>query len=857
MEEINFNTLILKHLFKVKIFVSYSRRDAGDFANQIQKHLSIFKYDIFTDVDSIRAGEIWSNAIEENISDCDIFVVVVTHGALKSPHVENEVLQAQREKKKIIPCFFENINPNKIKWGLDKIQGVEFTNEYQLARDLYSKINIETIDRPLDNSNNIITEGELSKDIQVGDINVNVLNIIEEIKSYGLKFLQPTYFQEHQSTQKEFDEWKNGFRFELPSIMEGKNFKRSGIINKIIDKLDNNNEDHALILLGQSGTSKSNLLMDIMCHYYKNSFIVFYNFGEEEVKDVYGLEKSLIERLKEGNKILVAVDDVHYKRTAAIFSVIDSLRSYTEKKDNIRFLLTGRQPEFDRFVNDRLGEIPSEQIRKSIRKLSARLKFEIPNFDPKEIKEFIKQYKNEEEIKNSFNVQFNVRYDKYNELFNDEKKIDNISSLIFNKTEKGYPILVKFLLFGKGLYEDMKSRYDVYLANDNNIMKLYTMLICSILDRASIAITENLLSELNIISYARELKNQTLIFSEIEKKWKTLHVKWDLELLTYLYSEKDEYLLEKRIKILNNSLQSIMTIIRKEEDQYLIIGSLYDSTTIDTEQKNILPINIISRVITNGEISYVDNLSKFWRFNIYNNYIAKNYYYLKKCKESLDAIEEVFNIYPNNTNIILNKGVVLSCLGEEENAITYFNKVIKSDPTNINAWYNKGKSLDNLGRHEEAIECYNKIILKLNPRDVDAWYNKGVSLGKLKRYEDEIKCYDHIINKLDPTHISAWYYKGVSLGKLKRYKEAIQCYNQIITILDPKYVDAWLNKGVTLGILGRYEEAIQYFDEIITNLNPRHSGAWYNKGNALSRLNRYPEAKICYDKASELDYGNK
>ena len=104
LKKINFNTLLLS-LFQVKIFVSYSRRDAGDFAAQIQRHLPSFKYNIFTDVDSIRAGDVWSSTIESNISNCDIFVVIVTYGALQSQHVENEVLQAQRENKTIIPCF--------------------------------------------------------------------------------------------------------------------------------------------------------------------------------------------------------------------------------------------------------------------------------------------------------------------------------------------------------------------------------------------------------------------------------------------------------------------------------------------------------------------------------------------------------------------------------------------------------------------------------------------------------------------------------------------------------------------------------------------------------------------------------
>ena len=90
----------------MKIFTSYSRRDAGDFAEQIRNHFASFgQYEVFTDVSKIDVGDVWTNTIEDNISNCDVFVVIVTHGALQSPHVGNEVLQAQREKKKIIPCF--------------------------------------------------------------------------------------------------------------------------------------------------------------------------------------------------------------------------------------------------------------------------------------------------------------------------------------------------------------------------------------------------------------------------------------------------------------------------------------------------------------------------------------------------------------------------------------------------------------------------------------------------------------------------------------------------------------------------------------------------------------------------------
>lgn len=124
----------------MKIFISYSRKDAGDFAEAISKYLISLRYDIFTDIGSISAGDVWNTAIESNISNCDIFVVIVTYGALYSPHVDKEVLQAQREKKRIIPCLHRTLRHGEMKWGLNKIQGVEFDDKFELTRNLYSKI---------------------------------------------------------------------------------------------------------------------------------------------------------------------------------------------------------------------------------------------------------------------------------------------------------------------------------------------------------------------------------------------------------------------------------------------------------------------------------------------------------------------------------------------------------------------------------------------------------------------------------------------------------------------------------------------------------------------------------------------
>ena len=123
----------------MKIFVSYSRRDARDFAEQISETLED-EHDVFTDIDDIEAGDIWTSVIEDNISKCDVFIVILTFAALRSSEIEKEVLQAEKKSKKIIPCVDRGIEINQLKWDLGKFQGIEFSSKYELAREVYRKI---------------------------------------------------------------------------------------------------------------------------------------------------------------------------------------------------------------------------------------------------------------------------------------------------------------------------------------------------------------------------------------------------------------------------------------------------------------------------------------------------------------------------------------------------------------------------------------------------------------------------------------------------------------------------------------------------------------------------------------------
>jgi tetratricopeptide (TPR) repeat protein len=97
-------------------------------------------HDVFIDVNSIRIGDPWASSIEKNISECDIFIVILTPDAITNENIEKEVLQAQKENKIIVPCIHEYVDYKEIKWGLANIQGIEFSNQYQLVLNLYPKI---------------------------------------------------------------------------------------------------------------------------------------------------------------------------------------------------------------------------------------------------------------------------------------------------------------------------------------------------------------------------------------------------------------------------------------------------------------------------------------------------------------------------------------------------------------------------------------------------------------------------------------------------------------------------------------------------------------------------------------------
>ncbi len=129
----------------------------------------------------------------------------------------------------------------------------------------------------------------------------------------------------------------------------------------------------------------------------------------------------------------------------------------------------------------------------------AQYKYDIEAFTKADIEDFIKKYPQQQE--------------QITESAFSKEKLSYMVDKIFDST-KGYPIRVRFYVFGKGLGEDVEDRYYRYLFDQStsqpDISKIQTMFVRSLLDISNLPITDKLPEETNLLTHAYDLEHALL-----------------------------------------------------------------------------------------------------------------------------------------------------------------------------------------------------------------------------------------------------------------------------------------------------------------------------------------------------------
>lgn len=238
------------------------------------------------------------------------------------------------------------------------------------------------------------------------------------------------------------------------------------------------------------------------------------------------------------------------------------------------------------------------------------------------------------------------------------------------------------------------------------------------------------------------------------------------------------------------------------------------------------------------------------------------------------------------TNHNLEKAFQYHQIGDYENALQYYKKIIESDSKSSIAHAlmgtvyiqqglyqkavfslqesirlniaseishaNLGVAFYNLGNYEKSISSLEKAIT-LKPDYFDAYNNLGNSYRKINKTKDAIKFYNEAI-RLNPQFAEAYNNRGNVYFDLGNYSLAIEDFKNSIKN-NPLLIDSYLGLGGVFAELDDPEKAIYFFDRAI-QLQPSSSEAYCGRAFSLNTLKKYEESCIAYKKAYELNDGH-
>jgi formylglycine-generating enzyme required for sulfatase activity len=121
---------------KLKVFISYSRRDSGEFADELLAGLEVAGFAPFLDRHDIAPGEDWEARLDGLIQQADTVVYVISPESVRSERCEWEVDRALANSKRLLPVIFKAVSEAEIPRDLERRQFVRFDGGFGFARAL-------------------------------------------------------------------------------------------------------------------------------------------------------------------------------------------------------------------------------------------------------------------------------------------------------------------------------------------------------------------------------------------------------------------------------------------------------------------------------------------------------------------------------------------------------------------------------------------------------------------------------------------------------------------------------------------------------------------------------------------------
>ena len=213
--------------------------------------------------------------------------------------------------------------------------------------------------------------------------------------------------------------------------------------------------------------------------------------------------------------------------------------------------------------------------------------------------------------------------------------------------------------------------------------------------------------------------------------------------------------------------------------------------------------------------------------------------------QTIFAFNKVLAIKPDYAEAYNNMGNALKEQGKLEEAIEAYSKALTIHFDYAEAHNNLGVSLKEQGKLAEAVKAYNKA-LTIKPDYAEAYNNMGNALKEQGKQKEAIDFYNKAL-AIKSDYAEAYNNAGNALREQSKQKEAIECYNKALAI-KPNYAEAYINMSVALKEQDRLEEAITVCNRALV-IKPDYPEAYNNMGNAFEAQGKLEEAIESFNKA--------
>jgi tetratricopeptide (TPR) repeat protein len=185
---------------------------------------------------------------------------------------------------------------------------------------------------------------------------------------------------------------------------------------------------------------------------------------------------------------------------------------------------------------------------------------------------------------------------------------------------------------------------------------------------------------------------------------------------------------------------------------------------------------------------------------------------LNMLPEAVSAYREAANLAPTDAGIVNSVGFVFLKQKKFQDALLQFTKAIDLDPGAPEAYANKGAVADEQGDWNEAIKWYDKVLkLKGHDKHLRALLCCAFdyeALGSYKKAEDYLKR----AKQVRPEDSEITTYLGDNQFFQHDYGRAIKSYQEA-TRLDEKNRFAWRGLGLSLQEASKHEDAVEALEK--------------------------------------------